>query len=72
LRPWLEAMAGLDYDEDDIHRDDLDHYLSADPVVYGPFVKVLANNITIRDLTPYHGRPRRPRQASALLRRSAA
>jgi hypothetical protein len=50
---WLEAMAGLDYDEDDIHRDNLDHYLSGDPRVYGPFLKVLANNITIRDLTPF-------------------
>jgi hypothetical protein len=50
---WLEAMAGLDYDEDDIHRDDLDHYLSADPQVYGPFLKVLANDITIRDVAPF-------------------
>ena len=49
----LEAMAGLDYNEDDIHRDDLDHYLSDDPPVYGPFLKVLANNVTIRDITPY-------------------
>jgi hypothetical protein len=51
--PWLEAMAGFDYDEDDIHRDNLDHYLSADPHVFGPFVKVLANNIGIRDVTPF-------------------
>jgi hypothetical protein len=49
----LQGMAGLDYHEDDIHNDDLDHYLSADPDVYGPFVKVLSSNITIRDLTPY-------------------
>jgi hypothetical protein len=49
----LQAMAGLDYHEDDIHRDDLDHYLSDNPLVSGPFLKVLANNITIRDLTPY-------------------
>ncbi len=51
--PWLEAMGGLDYNEDDIHRDNLDHYLSADPKVYGAFVKVLANDITIRELAPY-------------------
>ena len=51
--PWLEAMAGVDYNEDDIHRDDLDHYYIADPVVYGPFVPVLSNNIAIRDLTPF-------------------
>jgi hypothetical protein len=51
--PWLEAMAGVDYNEDDIHRDDLDHYYIADPIVYGPFVPVLSNNIAIRDLTPF-------------------
>lgn len=50
---WLAGMAGADYDEDDIHRDDLDHYLSGNPAVYGPFVRVLANNITIRDATPF-------------------
>jgi len=50
---WLQGMAGLDYHEDDIHRDDLDHYLSEDATVYGPFLKVLASDVTIRDLTPY-------------------
>ncbi len=49
----LQAMAGLDYHEDDIHNDNLDHYLSVDPKLYGPFIKVLSSNITIRDLTPY-------------------
>jgi hypothetical protein len=49
----LQAMAGLDYHEDDIHRDDLDHYLSDNPLVYGPFLKVLSSNVTIRDVTPY-------------------
>jgi hypothetical protein len=51
--PWLQGMAGFDYHEDDIHNDDLDHYLSVDPKVYGPFVKVLSSSVTIRDLTPY-------------------
>jgi len=51
--PWLEGMAGLDYHEDDIRRDNLDHYLSSDAEVYGPFLKVLSSNITIRDATPY-------------------
>ncbi len=51
--PWLEALGGLDYNEDDIHRDNLDHYLSADPSVFGPFVKVLANDITVREVAPY-------------------
>ena len=50
---WLQAMAGLDYHEDDIHRDNLDHYLPDDPRVYGPFLKVLSSNVTIRDATPY-------------------
>jgi len=50
---WMEVLGGLDDNEDDIHRDNLDHFLSADPKVYGPFVKVLANNITIRELTPF-------------------
>jgi hypothetical protein len=50
---WLQAMAGFDYHEDDIHRDNLDHYLSDDVLVYGPFLKVLSSNVTIRDATPY-------------------
>ena len=49
----LQGMAGLDYHEDDIHRDDLDHYLSANAQVYGPFLKVLSSDIAIRDVTPY-------------------
>ena len=49
----LEALAGLDFNEDDIHRDNLDHYLSGDPGTYGPFLKVLANNLTLRDVAPY-------------------
>lgn len=49
----LQAMLGLDYHEDDIHRDNLDHYLSNIATAYGPFVKVLSSNVTIRDVTPY-------------------
>jgi hypothetical protein len=49
----LQAMAGLDYHEDDIHRDDLDHYLSDNALIYGPFLKVLSSNVTMRDATPY-------------------
>jgi hypothetical protein len=49
----LQAMTGLDYHEDDIHNDDLDHYPLFSPQIYGSFVKVLSSNITIRDLTPY-------------------
>ena len=50
---WLQGMAGLDYHEDDIHRDNLDHYLSDNLLVYGPFLKVLSSNVTIRDAAPY-------------------
>jgi hypothetical protein len=53
FNPWLEAMAGLLYDEDDIHNDNLDHYLSPNPQSYGSFVPVLGNNVTIRELAPY-------------------
>ncbi len=51
--PWLEAMAGVLYNQDDIRNDNLDHYLSAGPLESGPFVKVLANNVTIREFAPY-------------------
>ncbi len=51
--PWLEGMAGLLYNEDDIHNDDLDHYLSPNPPAYGPLVPVLGNDVTIRELAPY-------------------
>jgi hypothetical protein len=50
---WLEGMAGLLYNEDDIRNDNLDHYLSDNPLDSGPFAKVLANNVTIRELAPY-------------------
>lgn len=51
--PWLEAMVGVLYNEDDLHNDNLDHYLSDQPYVYGSFVKVLSNNIDIREIAPY-------------------
>ncbi len=50
---WLEAIAGVLYNENDIRNDNLDHYLSDSPLESGPFVKVLANNITIREFAPY-------------------
>jgi hypothetical protein len=53
LAPWLEAMAGVLYNEDDIRNDNLDHYLSDSPRESGPFVKVLSNNIKIREVAPY-------------------
>ncbi len=50
---WLEGMAGILYNEDDVRRDDLDHFLSDQPYVDGAFVKVLANDVTIREVAPY-------------------
>jgi carboxypeptidase family protein len=49
----LEGMAGLLYNADDIHNDDLDHYLSPNPPAFGAFVPVLGNNVTIREVAPY-------------------
>ena len=51
--PWLEAMGGLLYNEDDIRNDDLDHSLGDERSVDGPLVKVLANDVTIREFAPY-------------------
>jgi hypothetical protein len=51
--PWLEGTAGVLYNEDDIRNDNLDHYLSDLSKVYGPFEKVLSNNVTIREFAPY-------------------
>lgn len=51
--PRFEAMAGADYNQDDIHNDNLDHYLGDKAQIYGTFVKVLANNVTIREAAPY-------------------
>jgi hypothetical protein len=49
----LSVMAGLDYFREAPRRDDLDHYLSTNPAVYGPFEKVTANDITLNFLTPF-------------------
>jgi len=51
--PRFQVMAGILYNEDDIHRDNLDHYLSDLPKTYGTFVKVLSNDVTLRELAPY-------------------
>jgi hypothetical protein len=53
FRPWLQSMAGVQYNGDDIRNDNLDHYLSDNPRSSAPFMKVLANNITIREVAPY-------------------
>lgn len=53
FKPWLEAMAGVLCNEDGIRNDNLDHYLSDNPLSSGAFLKVLANNVTLRELAPY-------------------
>ena len=53
LNRYLTLMAGLDYFRDAPRRDDLDHYASTDPSIYGPFQKVTANNITLNFATPF-------------------
>ena len=49
----LSLLAGTDYFREAPRRDDLDHYLSNDSFVYGPFQKATANNITLNFLTPF-------------------
>lgn len=49
----LETMGGALFNEDDIRNDNLDHYLSDNSQFSGPFVKVLANDVTIREIAPY-------------------
>ncbi len=53
FRPWLQGMLGILYNEDAIHNDDLDHYVSDSPGMYGSFVKVLSNDVSIREFAPY-------------------
>ena len=49
-------LAGTDYEREAPRRDDLDHYNfynPAAPYYYGPFVKIIGNNVTIAPVTPY-------------------
>lgn len=46
------VLAGIDEDREAPRRLELDHYLSLDPFVYGPFVRVTENNLTINDTAP--------------------
>ncbi len=49
-------LAGTDYEREAPRRDDLDHYNfynPAAPYSYGPFVKIIGNNVTIAPVTPY-------------------
>ena len=53
LNRFLTAMAGTDYSREAPRRLDLDHYISDDPAVYGPFTSITANNVTLNLLSPY-------------------
>jgi hypothetical protein len=49
----LSVQAGLDYFREAPRRDDLDHYDSINPFVYGPFQKVTANDVTLNLVSPF-------------------
>jgi hypothetical protein len=49
----FSVMTGVDYLREAPRRDDLDHYDSTDPAIYGPFRKVAASNITLGQITPF-------------------
>ncbi len=46
-------MAGTDYQRDAPRRLNLDHYLSNNQLVYGPFEETTSNNVTLGDIAPY-------------------
>jgi len=50
---FLTVLAGTDYQRDAPRRLDLDHFMSTDHAVYGPFQKVTANNVTIGDVAAF-------------------
>ncbi len=49
----MSLLAGVDYQRDAPRRLDLDHYDPTQPLVYGPFSKVTANDVTLADSAPY-------------------
>ena len=53
FNPHFTLMSGLDYFREAPRRDDLDHYQSENPAVYGAFDKITANNLTLNFLTPF-------------------
>ncbi len=56
LKKTLTLFAGTDYEREAPRRDDLDHYNFYDPTSpydYGPFIKIIAANVTIAPVTPY-------------------
>jgi hypothetical protein len=56
LADVFTLFAGTDYEREAPRRDDLDHYNFYDPAnLYhcGPFIKILAANVTIAPVTPY-------------------
>ncbi len=53
INTHLSIMGGMDYLREAPRRDDLDHYGLTGTMVYGPFTKVTANNITLNFVTPF-------------------
>ena len=53
LTKSITLLAGFDYQHDAPRRLDLDHYLSNDLDVYGPFDKVTSNTVTVGDAAAY-------------------
>jgi hypothetical protein len=56
LTKTFTLLAGTDYEREAPRRDNLDHYNfynPANPYYYGPFIKILAANVTIAPITPY-------------------
>jgi Carboxypeptidase regulatory-like domain len=50
---FVTLLGGVDYQRDAPRRLDLDHYMSTNPRVYGPFERITGNNVTINDIAPY-------------------
>jgi len=56
IAEYLSLLGGLDYEREAPRRDDLDHYgflNPSQPDVYGPFMPVDGNNVTLGSVTPY-------------------
>ncbi len=67
----LQGMVGFDYHEDDIHRDNLDHYLNSSSS-YGPFLESSVEQYHHSRRNALSCASRRSWPAPALLRRTAA
>src|ERR1700733_9654568 len=53
LNKHFTVLMVMDFSRGAPRRDDLDHYDSTNPLVYGPFQRVTANNITLNFVSPF-------------------